>query len=122
MLKDIGIVLIAMVNRSADLDFMTPQILQELLKLIEEDNVKKFYKQKPWRTFRKLALRRDRNTCQDCFRKGNTVHHKKKVKEFPHLALRLSNVSTTCYSCHNKEHPEKLAPYNERPFVNEERW
>lgn len=119
-----------MVNRntSDELDFMTPEILAELKKWIANDEAKKLYKTKVWRnTVRKLILRRDRNargipTCQTCFRKGNTVHHKKTVKEYPELALRLSNLETICYSCHNKEHPEKLEKYNERPFVNKERW
>lgn len=111
-----------MATRNNDIDFMTPDILKQLMQWIEEDNLVKFYQSKDWRKVRKLILGRDRRTCQTCFKKGNTVHHKRTVKEFPQEALVVSNLETICYKCHNREHPEKLAKYNERPFVNEERW
>jgi len=37
------------------------------------------------------------------------VHHIKHLKDFPELALVDSNLESLCFTCHNEEHPEKLA-------------
>jgi 5-methylcytosine-specific restriction protein A len=101
---------------------MTKQMLNKLLVWIKEDKLVKFYQSGPWRKLRATALRMYGNKCTKCGRKATMVHHKKKVKDYPLLALQLSNVEPQCNKCHNKEHPEKLSKYNQPKFMNEERW
>lgn len=51
------------------------------------------------------------------------VHHLKEVKDFPELALVLSNLETLCVSCHNKAH-DRLDNLNNSnvKFFSPERW
>ena len=66
----------------------------------------------PWQAVRHLALKRDRYYCQECGvvclgEKKNKpppqVDHIKPRKEFPELALVLSNLQTLCKPCHSKK-------------------
>lgn len=51
------------------------------------------------------------------------VHHKKEVKQFPELALVLSNVETLCKQCHNEHHDRlKVQREKKKRFSNQERW
>lgn len=102
--------------------------LEEIKRLIEEDNLIKFYKSKAWRQLRLEALERDNYECQSCKRKGKysraqNVHHLKEVKEFPELALVLENLECVCVPCHNHEHKrlEKYIRKNNK-WANDERW
>jgi 5-methylcytosine-specific restriction endonuclease McrA len=71
-----------------------------------------FYYSEAWRTLRYTALRRDRWACTVCGRsvrkRGESrVDHVKPRRQFPALALVLSNIRTLCASCDNKRHSEK---------------
>jgi 5-methylcytosine-specific restriction endonuclease McrA len=71
-----------------------------------------FYSSPEWLAVRRQALIRDRYCCTVCQRdvhkKGESrVDHIKPKREFPHLALVLSNLRTLCKSCDNKRHAEK---------------
>ena len=83
--------------------------LKKLYALIQQDKLVKFYQSRSWRSLRLEALERDNNECQTCKRYGKVgeaqnVHHIKNVKEFPMLALSLSNLESICIKCHNNEH------------------
>ena len=103
--------------------------LNRLYALIKQDKLVKFYQSRSWRSLRLEALTRDNNECQTCKRYGKVgeaqnVHHIKTVKEFPMLALSLSNLESICIKCHNNEH-DRLNKYirKKKPkFVNVERW
>ena len=101
--------------------------LKRLLYWISIGTPEKFYWTKEWRETRVLALRRDKNECQHCRKKGKyrraeCVHHIKEVKHVPRLALTLSNLISLCNQCHNIEH-ERVGPQNIEKFIaNEERW
>ena len=105
------------------MDLMKPELLRKLKKLIEDDEVQKFYTWKEYRFLRSKAKIRDNNECQMCKREGKqgqygACHHKEEVREKPELALTLSNVEILCKYHHNIVHPEKL---NAAPtFMNEE--
>jgi 5-methylcytosine-specific restriction enzyme A len=59
-----------------------------------------FYRSPAWRRFRKWFLKYH-PLCADCARAASTdVHHVKKVREFPELALKASNCMGLCHSCH----------------------
>lgn len=104
---------------------------KKLLKAIIKGNVHYFYTSRTWRRKRKSILDRDNNECQMCKRKGRfskatCVHHMRRLKDRPDLALIDDNLESLCDSCHNKEHPEKLEKMawkeNKKTFVNAERW
>jgi len=63
-----------------------------------------FYASSVWRGVRKLALVRDHNRCVLCGYTGQymQVDHIKSRKEFPHLALDVSNLRTLCSRCHSR--------------------
>lgn len=81
-----------------------------------------FYSTGAWRQARALALIRDGGDCVYCRRAGRyaldkngrrvpvraaLVHHEKPLKEYPALALDLSNLTSLCLDCHAAAHPEK---------------
>lgn len=104
------------------------QLRKGLLKAIQCEDTRKFYKSREWRHKRREILRRDNRECQKCKRDGRysraeTVHHIKHLKDFPELALADSNLESLCNTCHNEEHPEKLQVQEKKEkFINEERW
>ena len=106
------------------------ELVSWIKELIEGNNLKKFYNSKTiWRPVRSEALKRDNYECQECKKLGKyseatTVHHIKHLKEYPALAITLSNLESVCYDCHNKLHPEKSFKHkgSNRMNVNEEKW
>ncbi|WP_036072049.1 HNH endonuclease [Paenilisteria rocourtiae] len=101
---------------------MTPK----LYKLIQTNQLIKFYKSREWLELRLVALKRDNYECQRCkkkrrYRKADCVHHIKYVKEFPYLALTLSNLECLCNTCHNEEH-DRLPNQKKKEPINQERW
>jgi 5-methylcytosine-specific restriction enzyme A len=102
----------------------------DIIKLIQTDNLMKFYKGRVWMSLRLTALSRDNHECQMCkakgkYRKADCVHHIKEVKPYPQLALDLNNLKSLCNQCHNEVH-ERLNIFElNKPkpkFINEERW
>lgn len=101
----------------------------EILKAIQEGNVRKFYKSREWRKKRPEILKRDNYECQRCKRMGRysrgvVVHHIKHLRDRPDLALDDDNLETQCEACHNIEHPEKLGQEEaaKRKQITPERW
>lgn len=100
---------------------------EEIVKLIQLNNLMKFYKSKAWLTLRKKALKRDNYECQMCKKKGKyhkaeNVHHIKEVKQHPEQALHLDNLLSLCIKCHNEIH-DRLDQQQKKPkFMNKERW
>ena len=102
---------------------------EEIIKLINAGQIKKFYKSKEWKHKRRQILRRDNYECQRCKREGKyskatTVHHKKHLDKHPELALADKNLESLCGPCHNIEHPEKLKKIevNKQEDIIPERW
>lgn len=117
-------------------------------KLIEKDELWRFYKSKEWITLRDNVLMEQHNECQKCKDRGiikrydtdskgkkkliTTVHHERHVRDYPELALskyyidengiKRRQLNTICKACHNNEHPEKQIRNKSEKFVNEERW
>lgn len=103
---------------------------EDIIKLIKEDNLIKFYSTYAWQKLRREARIRDNNECQPCKRKGKVttkkllVHHKKEVRDFPQLALDIDNLETCCFKCHENIH-DKFAEINNNvqpKIFLEERW
>lgn len=93
---------------------------KKLLNAIKSGNTHYFYTNQLWLKKRTEALNRDNNECQSCkkegrYSKANTVHHIKRLKKFPSLALDINNLLSLCYECHAAEHPE-----NKRYFQKKE--
>lgn len=101
---------------------MTAKMHTKLSEWIENDQLVRFYQSELWRQVRQVILNLNGGRCAKCKKKAQMVHHLKKVKEFPQLALTLSNLEPLCNSCHNHEHPEKLEQTKQKKFENEERW
>lgn len=59
-----------------------------------------------WQKFREHYLR-DHPLCSDCMEQGivtaaEELHHKRKIKDAPHLRLDRANVVGLCDGCHNR--------------------
>lgn len=83
-----------------------------------------FYHTTEWKKKRKKILKRDHNSCQRCrqngrYRKAETVHHKKHLKDVPELALTDDNLISLCKDCHEAMHQKKK---RKSGYQNEERW
>lgn len=99
---------------------------EEVIKLIQTNNLMKFYKSKEWLSLRKKALKRDNHECQLCkdngkYHKAENVHHMKEVKTHPHLALDLDNLQCLCITCHNDVH-DRLDVTRANKYADDERW
>ena len=100
----------------------------ELIQLIKENKLQKFYKSKEWKALRQEAMKRDNYECQICKSKGKykpveNVHHIKEVKTHPELALESNNLQCLCIRCHNEVHDRLDNIEKKKPkFMNEERW
>lgn len=102
----------------------------EIIKLIEANDLIKFYSSGKWKKLRLKALKRDCYECQMCKEKGKVttdnllVHHMKEVRDRPDLALVLENLMTVCFGCHEVIH-DRFAEFNKNKqpaFYVEERW
>ena len=105
--------------------------VEEIKKLVSEDNTKKFYDQYYWRhRLRPVILQRDNYECQHCKKEGKVklskfckidVNHIKPLAEYPHLAYDESNLEAICVYHHNIADNKKTAT-KKRTLLNEERW
>lgn len=118
-------------------------------KLIEKDELWRFYKSKEWIKLKESVLKENHYECEECKKKGiitrydvdsdgnkkliSTVHHVQFVRKHPELALsrtyvfngkKYQNLIPVCKACHNRLHPEKMKnkSMSEKGYVNEERW
>jgi len=100
--------------------------IQELISLITNGELMKFYKSKEWMILRLKALKRDNYECQLCkaagrYHKAENVHHMKEVKTHPNLSLTLNNLQCLCLKCHNEVH-DRLESTRKNKYANDERW
>ena len=117
---------------------------KQIRKLIETDELWRFYKSKPWIRLKTKILRENHYECAECRKRGvitrrddgrllSTVHHVCHVRQHPELAMSRyykdyetgemkENLIPVCKACHNRLHPEKHRQKNKNGFVNEERW
>jgi 5-methylcytosine-specific restriction protein A len=66
----------------------------------QRQHTTRFYTSTAWRKTRTTARNRDQQ-CTNCGTTNNlTVHHIIPIKQAPHLALHLDNLTTLCRSCH----------------------
>lgn len=119
-------------------------------KLIEADELWRFYKCPEWLSLKQQVLSESHYECAECRKHGkitrydidakgrkrllSTVHHVKHVRDYPELALSRTyvdgsgtvkkNLIPVCKKCHNRLHPEKNFKKNKKTdkFFNEERW
>lgn len=106
-------------------------------RLIEEDNIYKFYKTKDWLELRQEVLQDKHYECQSCLSKGkytraDCVHHVNEVRHRPDLALskkyidiqgkEYDNLIPLCNNCHNIVH-DRIGAWNKKDkYRNKERW
>lgn len=103
--------------------------------LVEQGNTDLFYSWKAWKRLRQSVLRLDHYECQLCKAKGRysraeIVHHVKRLKERPDLALSIwdngeRQLVSVCKRCHEGLHPESMrrdCPKRKQGDVPDERW
>lgn len=90
---------------------------------------KAFYHSVRWTRKRREILARDHYACVLCrqqgkYKRADTVHHVKHLKDAPELALTNENLISLCAACHDKQHPERGfgAQAAAKGYRNEERW
>lgn len=119
-------------------------------RLIDADEVEKFYQTDDWRELKEEVLRDFHNECQECLKRGKVstsekwmedgklrtarlhVHHVNELRHRPELALskwytdekgqRLPNLVPLCKTCHNLVHEKLKTWQNKERFTNEEKW
>lgn len=72
-----------------------------------DQEAKRFYNSKAWDVCRTTVLIRDHYLCQECLdnkiiRVYDVVHHIKPLKDYPELALTVSNLICLCHTCHSR--------------------
>ncbi|MEQ2441584.1 HNH endonuclease [Solibaculum intestinale] len=92
------------------------------MQLIADDNIHAFYVSPLWLKVSAEVLKEQHYECQRCKKRGrykraNTVHHNKPVRQYPRLALTKDHLEAICKECHYEEHHGQP-----KGFVNEERW
>lgn len=119
------------------------ELVKWINKLIAEDKMYKFYKNKLWIDLKNEVLKEQHYECQDCKINGkiingnkqfivpaDTVHHEKFVKDFPQYALskciiingiKTRQLTCLCNECHNKRH-ERFGYITQKEILNEEKW
>lgn len=90
-----------MTNKHVTLDW--------LLILIANNDVAPFYNTREWNDLREKKRKAEHNECERCrakfiYTRGETVHHKKYLRQFPELAMDYSNLELLCKECHYQEH------------------
>lgn len=110
------------------------QVQQWIQKLIDDDNLHKFYTSSQWLKLRAEVLGEYKYECQDCKAKGfytkaNHVHHVQYVIKHPRYALsktyvfqgkEYKNLIPLCHDCHEIRHGYRLKDKKEP--LTEERW
>lgn len=91
----------------------TERFVQELWR-----RKKSFYKTYAWISFREQVMRKKKHRCEVCwnggidgkqtrkYKRATILHHKKRLKKRPDLALTESNMEAVCDDCHKLRHPE----------------
>ena len=107
--------------------------------MLSNDEAQVFYGDKYWRRLRNEVIKDDKYECQihkarGQYRKANTVHHVKHLKEYPELAMERFYVDdkgvkqrqllSVCKHCHETVcHPEWMLSMKEREEpLTKERW
>lgn len=90
-----------MTNKHVTLDW--------ILILISSGDVAPFYNTREWNDLREKKRKAEHNECERCrarfvYTRGETVHHKKYLRQFPQLAMSYDNLELLCKECHYKEH------------------
>ena len=110
--------------------------LHEIIDIINNNNVERFYASAEWLALRSEVLKYDHYECQLCkqhgrYRRGVLVHHVKHLRDRPDLALSIYDpetgerqLITVCKQCHEEQHPEALRPkiLNKSEQITSERW
>lgn len=108
---------------------------KDIRKLIECNEIWRFYKTRAWQDLREKVLEDNHWECAWCKAKGKlvraeTVHHVFEVKKYPHYALMRDvtrggkttvNLVPLCHSCHDRAH--KRFEWREKgDSITAERW
>ena len=99
--------------------------LEWLLELIRTNRVVEFYNTRTWNELRERKRKLEHYECERCrkkgkYKKGNTVHHKKYLRDRPDLALDINNLECLCDDCHYDEHHRYSKP--KQNLITPERW
>jgi hypothetical protein len=120
-----------------NMDRMTLELLEFVRQCIADDNVHAFYTCWVWLKRREEILELDKRECQYCkargkYKRATTVHHAKHLKEYPELALNLYYIDddgrqqrqliSTCFDCHEEQHPERRKNFGDIERLTPERW
>ncbi|MDD3185977.1 MAG: HNH endonuclease [Anaerostipes sp.] len=115
---------------------MTKQETREwILRLLRENKLYQFYKNKVWLSLREEVLKENHYECDMCKKEGKitravTVHHVQYVKKHPELALSRTysyqgktyiNLIPLCHDCHDRVHGRMMYKKKEKPLTKE-RW
>lgn len=121
------------------------ELIKWITKLIKEDKMYQFYKNKLWIDLKAEVMREQHYECQDCKVNGkiidgikqyiipaDTVHHELYVKDYPQYALskwitfkekEVRQLTCLCNDCHNRRHERfGYTQIIEKEQLNEERW
>ncbi len=90
-----------------------------------------------WRKVRAIKVKKS-PVCERCLKRGvyvpievkrgghyGVVHHIKSVEEYPELRLKLSNLESLCFECHEAEHGRLMitgCDLDGMPLNPEHRW
>lgn len=106
--------------------------VEQIIKLIEDGNKKKFYDDSYWINLANRILERDGNECQECKKEGKLtikqhgkkldIHHIKELETNPELAYIESNLETVCVHHHNILDNKAFNNKKKQKFINEEKW
>lgn len=111
--------------------------LMWLQEMIRKNNLHGFYSSAEWQRLAATAREQQHNECQRCREMGcyspcAAVHHIRRVKKYPELALSIENLECLCRACHEEEHRQgphiyrKAQQQGQEPwqgaYTNEERW
>ncbi|WP_201288916.1 HNH endonuclease [Erysipelothrix anatis] len=103
---------------------------------INKGNVDAFYKSTDWDIARESALIRDKGVCQWFLGKfkhevtpdhislvtATTVHHIKPLREYPELALDVSNLVSLSFEAHERIEGRWRDNFKKKKVITEERW
>ena len=114
---------------------MNNDLAEWINELIADNRLSEFYTSRRWRKVRAISFEQYNYECQECKRNGKLTllahpgtepragevkgigHHRKPLRQYPELALTVSNIEPVCMNCHNK-----IEKTNKENILTEELW
>lgn len=110
--------------------------VSDILQMVRDDNVKKFYNSWEWRKLSHQIIEENHNECIICKHRGRVTpavltHHVNELRKRPDLAYSRTYIDDkgnvqkqlipVCFSCHEEIHERNWFKVG-NGFKNEERW